>query len=101
MWEAAGFKTSWYVGRGVRPGRRDGGNLHAWYYARYLDGWRKRASRISAADVGERRALRHEPSSRPFYRSGGRPWDLVMDVWRAGAPRIDMLSPDIYSLPSS
>jgi hypothetical protein len=28
--------------------------------------------------------------------SGGRPWDTVMDVWKAGGPEIDMLSPDIY-----
>jgi len=31
-----------------------------------------------------------------FTPSHGRPWDLVMDIWRAGGPQIDILSPDIY-----
>jgi len=29
--------------------------------------------------------------------SNGRPLDVVMDVWRAGGPKIDILSPDAYS----
>ena len=33
----------------------------------------------------------------PQPASGGRPWDLVMDVWKAGFQKIDMLSPDSYS----
>jgi len=32
----------------------------------------------------------------PQPASGGRPWDLVMDIWKAGGPQIDMLSPDSY-----
>ena len=33
-----------------------------------------------------------------FTPSRGHPWDLVMDVWRAGAPQIDILSPDVYNV---
>jgi len=65
----------------------------AWNYARYIGRWWRRASRIPAADVRERALLRLGGDRNRTERRP--PLDLVMDVWKAGGPRIDMLSPDI------
>jgi len=93
-WEAAGFKTSgtWEEAFGKGPATE--GIFMAWAYARYMD-------RVAGAGKQEyplpmlANAALYDPG-KGFAPSGGRPWDLVMDVWKAGAPRIDMLSPDIY-----
>jgi hypothetical protein len=99
MWETAGYKTAGTWEDVFGPGAATEGIFMAWHYARYLD-------RVAAAGKAEyplpmlaNAALYEVVKLPPFQPSGGRPWDLVMDVWRAGAPRIDMLSPDIYSLP--
>jgi hypothetical protein len=68
----------------------------AWNYARYI-GRVVEAGKaelpipmfVNAALYGIGRGTQ-QPAS------GGRPWDLVMDIWKAGAPRLDMLSPDNY-----
>ena len=97
VWEAAGFKAAGTWEEVFGPSRVTDGIFMAWYYARYI-GRVVEAGKaeyplpmfVNAALYGIGRGPQPPPS-------GGRPWDLVMDVWRAGAPRIDMLSPDIYS----
>jgi len=96
VWEAAGFKTSGTWEEVFGPGKVTDGIFMAWYYARYI-GRVVEAGKaeyplpmfVNAALYGIGRGPQPPPS-------GGRPWDLVMDVWKAGGPRIDMLSPDIY-----
>ena len=69
----------------------------AWHYARYI-GQVVEAGKaeyplpmyVNAALYGVGRGSSFPPSWRP-------PWDLVMDIWRAGGPQIDFFSPDIYS----
>ena len=94
VWETAGFKTSgtWEEVFG-RSGVTDGFFM-AWYISRYI-------GRVAAAGKAEyplpmfcNAAL--YGIGKGAIPSGGRPWDLVMDIWKAGAPQIDMLSPDIY-----
>ena len=97
VWEAAGFKTSGTWEEVFGRSRVTDGIFMAWYYGRYI-GRVVEAGKaeyplpmfVNAALYGIGRGPQPPPS-------GGRPWDLVMDVWKAGAPRIDMLSPDIYS----
>jgi len=71
--------------------------FHAWHIARYCD-------EIAAAGKAAYRlpmyvnvALRHpaNPGAPGSYSSGG-PTDNMLDVWKSGAPNIDMISPDIY-----
>jgi hypothetical protein len=94
-WEAAGFKTSGTWEEVFGPGAATEGIFMAWHYARYLD-------RVAAAGKAEYplpmfvNAALYGIGRTKFPPSGGRPWDLVMDVWNAGAPRIDMLAPDAY-----
>jgi beta-galactosidase GanA len=68
----------------------------AWYYARYVN-------QVIAAGKTEydipmyvNAWLQQRDHAWPgTYPSGG-PLPQVMDVWRAGAPALDMLSPDLY-----
>ena len=96
-WDAAGFKTSGSWEEVFGEGAATEGIFMAWQYARYLD-------RVAQAGKAEYPLPMFANAAlyavgKGFTPSGGRPWDLVMDVWKAGAPRIDILSPDIYSQP--
>jgi hypothetical protein len=97
VWEAAGFKTSGNWEEVFGKGAATDGFFMAWNLARYM-------GRVAAAGKAEyplpmfvNAALYGVGRGPQPTPSGGRPWDLVMDLWKAGAPQIDMLSPDIYS----
>jgi beta-galactosidase GanA len=96
-WEAAGFKTSGTWEEVFGKSAVTDGIFMAWYYARYI-------GRVAEAGKAEYPIPMFVNAS--LYgigrgpqppASGGRPWDLMMDVWKAGGPQIDMLSPDSYS----
>jgi len=98
-WEAAGLKTAGTWEEVFGKGAGTDGIFMSWYYARYMD-------RVAAAGKAQypipmytNAALYTIPKQPEFTASVGRPYDLVMDVWHAGAPHIDWLSPDIYSTP--
>ena len=99
MWEAAGSKTTGTWEEVFGPGAGTEGIFMAWGYARYMDRVAEAGKAEYPLPMFANAALYGVPKQPQFVPSGGRPWDLVMDVWRAGAPRIDMLCPDIYSLP--
>jgi hypothetical protein len=97
VWETAGFKTSgtWeeVFGKGVATDQA----FMAWNYARYV-------GRVAEAGKAEYPLPMYVNAAvMPFARvqppanahSGG-PLAQLMDVWRAGGPQIDILSPDIY-----
>ena len=99
-WEAGGFKTSgsWEDIFGASASTDE--MFMAWSYARYV-------GKVATAGKAEyplpmfvntwmaewRETAQAKPGS---YPSGG-PMPYVMDIWKAGAPSIDILSPDIYS----
>jgi hypothetical protein len=99
-WEAGGFKTSgnWEDIFGASASTDE--LFMAWYYSRYV-------GKVAVAGKKEyplpmfvntwlaewRETAQAKPGS---YPSGG-PLPYVMDIWKAGAPSIDILSPDIYS----
>ena len=96
-WEAAGFKTSGTWEEVFGQNRVTDGIFMAWNYARYIGHVAQVGKAeypipmfVNAALYGIGRGPQPPPS-------GGRPWDSVMDVWKAGGPQIDMLSPDAYS----
>jgi hypothetical protein len=96
VWEAAGFKTSGTWEEVFGQSRVTDGYFMAWQYARYI-------SAVAAAGKAECpvpmfvNAALYGIGNGAQPSSGGRPWDLVMDIWKAGGPQIDMLSPDSYS----
>jgi hypothetical protein len=96
VWEAAGSRTSgtWeeVFGKSLAADEI----FMAWNYARYIN-------RVAEAGKAEYRLpmfvnawiVQPEDKGPGDYPSGG-PVDHVHDVWRAGAPLIDILAPDIY-----
>jgi hypothetical protein len=97
VWEAAGFKTSgtWeeVFGKGLATDEA----FMAWNYARYVGRVAEAGKAeypipmyVNAAVMGFARV------GPPANAHGGGPLCQLMDVWRAGGPQIDILSPDIY-----
>jgi len=96
VWAANGFKTTGTWEEVFGKGDGKDGIFMAWNYARYM-------GRVAEAGKAEynipmyANAALYSPGRVPeFTPSHGRPWDLVMDIWRAGGPAIDVISPDIY-----
>ena len=99
-WEMNGFKDSgsWEEIFGASEGTDE--LFMAWNYAKYV-------GKVAEAGKNEyplpmfvnvwladwRPTAQMKPGD---YPSGG-PLPYMMDIWNAGAPQIDMLSPDIYS----
>jgi hypothetical protein len=94
VWEAAGSKASgtWEEVFGKSGGADE--IFIAWHYAHYV-------GRVAEAGKAEYPIPMYvntwgEGFPRGNARANGAPKPSVIDVWRAGAPKIDMLSPDIY-----
>jgi hypothetical protein len=97
VWEAGGFKTSgtWeeVFGQSAAAGEISMG----WSFARYV-------GRVAEAGKAEYPIPMYVNSPGSGFRKGqraagpcgGAPMPDLIDVWQAGAPKIDMLSPDIY-----
>ena len=94
-WEAAGGKTSgtWQEVFGKTSLTDD--LFMAWQYATYID-------HVTAAGKAEyplpmfANAALIRPNYEPGQYNSGGPLPHSMDVWHAGAPSLDLLSPDIY-----
>jgi hypothetical protein len=100
VWEAAGFKTSGTWEEVFGKGRPTDEIFMAWYFARYI-------GRVVEAGKAEYPIpmftncpqLEFGKAPAPL-RGGGQSGGAMpdaMDVWRAGAPRIDLLAADVYS----
>jgi hypothetical protein len=95
-WEDAGSRASgtWEEVFGSSPATDE--YFMAWHYARYMD-------QVAAAGKAEYPVpvftntwiVQPEDKGPGDYPSGG-PEPHVLDLWRAGAPHIDMNAPDIY-----
>ena len=109
VWEAAGFKTSgaWEEVFGKSPATDE--IFEAWSYARYMGRVAAagkaeypipifaNAALPRSATIAEVARKGREPAGTPRYFAVGGPMADMLDVWRAGGPQIDILSPDIYS----
>jgi hypothetical protein len=96
VWETAGARTSgtWAEVFGAGPATDE--IFMAWNYARYMD----RLTELGKAEYPlpvftNTWIVQPEDKGPGDYPSGG-PEPLVLDVWRAGAPKIDIQAPDIY-----
>ncbi|MHA4812173.1 GH35 family beta-galactosidase [Flavitalea flava] len=99
-WEAGGFKTSGSWEEIFGAGDATNEMFMAWYYARYVGKVAGAGKSEYAIPMFVNTWLADWRPSAPMkpgdYPSGG-PLPYVMDIWKAGAPQIDILSPDIYS----
>ena len=99
-WEAAGFKTSgnWQEVFGV--GDETDETFMAWNYARYVGRVAEAGKAAYPIPMFVNTWLDKWQETAPMkpgdYPSGG-PLPHMLDIWRAGAPRIDILAPDVYN----
>lgn len=95
VWAANGSKTrgTWeeVFGRGIGTEEI----FTAWHFARFTDGLTKAGKAEYRLPMFVNAALIRPGHSPGQYPSGG-PLPHLFDVWKAGAPSIDFLSPDIY-----
>src|SRR6266545_1862501 len=95
VWAATNFKTRGTWEEVFGPGVSTDEIFMAWHFARY-------ANRVAELGKAEYplpmfvNAALIRPGYQPGQYSSGGPLPHLMDVWRAGAPQIDFLSPDIY-----
>jgi hypothetical protein len=96
VWEAAGSKTSGTWEEVFGEGAKADEIFMGWNYARYVN---------RVAEAGKKECpipmyvnawiVQPADKSPGDYPSGG-PQDHMHDIWRAGAPQVDLLCPDIY-----
>jgi beta-galactosidase GanA len=95
LWAANGFKTrgTWEEVFGKGPGADE--IFMAWHFARYVN----RITELGKAEYPLPmfvNAALIRPGYQPGQYPSAGPLPHLMDVWRAGAPQIDFLAPDIY-----
>ena len=91
LWEKNGAKTagSWASLFGAGPAGE--GVFMAWFFARYVDAVADAGKAVYALPLFANVAL-----NRPGEYPSGGPLPHLLDIWKAGAPALDFLSPDIY-----
>jgi beta-galactosidase GanA len=94
-WQANGSKTagSWAQVFGADEWGQE--VFTAWHYARFTEALVKAGKAKYALPMFVNVALNRTGRKPGEYPSGG-PLPHLLDVWKAGLPSIDMISPDIY-----
>lgn len=94
-WEVNGSRVSgtWAQVFGSGPATEE--IFTAWYYARYVEAVARAGKQQYDLPMYANAALNRPEKAPGEYPSGG-PLPHLIDIWKAGAPALDMLSPDIY-----
>ena len=74
--------------------------FYAWAIAKYVNQVAAAGKAIYDLPLSVNAALRDPFQARPGSYESGAPTDNVLDIWKATAPAIDLIGPDIY-LPES
>ena len=108
VWEAAGFKTSGTWEQVFGKGLATDEIFMAWHFARYVGRVAEagkaeypipmyvNAALPRTSSISDTVATGTEPAVTGYFGVGGPMFDLL-DIWRAGGPQIDILSPDAYN----
>lgn len=94
-WGNAGHKTSGTWEEVFGAGTATEEIFMAWHFAVYTDAVAAAGKKEYPLPMYVNAAL-IRPNYRPGQYPSAGPLPHLMDVWKAGAPQIDMLSPDIY-----
>jgi hypothetical protein len=96
LWEAAGSKTAgtWQEVFGKTPSTDE--IFMAWNYARYMDHMAKAGKAEYPVPVFTNTWLVQPEDQVPGDYPSGCPEPLVIDIWKAGAPSIDINAPDVH-----
>ncbi len=99
-WLAAAWKKKGFIGSGsweeiFGKGPATEELFMAWHYARYVDAVTRAGKAGYALPMFVNAAL-NRPGKRPGEYPSAGPLPHLFDVWKAGAPSIELLAPDIY-----
>ncbi|MBW8687387.1 mannonate dehydratase [Chitinophaga rhizophila] len=95
-WARNGYRTkgTWeeVFGKGIETEEL----FQAWQYAQYTNTVASAGKQVYPLPMFVNAALNHKNVAPGQYPSGG-PLPHLMDIWQAGAPAIEFLSPDFYN----
>ena len=94
-WGGAGWKRSGTWGQVFGPGTAANEIFMAWHFARYANAVAEAGKKEYPLPMYVNAAL-IRPGYKPGQYPSAGPLPHLMDVWRAAAPQIDFLAPDIY-----
>ncbi|QOT74021.1 DUF5597 domain-containing protein [Sphingobium fuliginis] len=95
LWEEQGNRTAGTWSEVFGPGHQAEEIFTAWHYARFADALTRAGKGAYPMPMYVNVALNRPGRLPGEYPSGG-PLPHLIDVWKAGAPAIDFLAPDIY-----
>ena len=95
VWEKTGFRTTGTWEEVFGKGLGTDEIFMAWHYAKYVNTIAEKGKVIYPLPMYLNAALIRPGYEPGMYPSAG-PLPHIIDIWRAGAPSIDFLSPDIY-----
>ena len=95
-WEAGGCKTEGTWEEVFSPADRAAEIFMAWHYASYMDRITEAGKKEYALPTFVNAWIVQPEDTRPGNYPSGGPQAQNHDIWRAAAPHIDILSPDIY-----
>jgi beta-galactosidase GanA len=95
IWEQIGFKSSGTWEQVFGKGLHTDEIFMAWHFARYTNYIAKAGKEAYPLPMYVNAAL-IRPNYKPGQYPSAGPLPHLIDVWRAGAPQIDFLAPDIY-----
>ena len=96
VWDAAGARTSGTWEEVFGEGAKADEIFMGWNYARYINAVTEAGKKEYAIPMFVNAWIVQPEDKGPGdYPSGG-PQDHMHDIWRAGAPQIDLVCPDIY-----
>ncbi len=95
LWRAHGAKTAGTWAQVFGDGDAGQEVFTAWFYARYAEAVTRAGKAAYPLPMYVNVALNRTGKAPGDYPSGG-PLPHLIDVWKTGAPSIDLISPDIY-----
>jgi hypothetical protein len=95
-WEAGGCKTEGTWQEVFSPADRAAEIFMAWHYASYMDHITEAGKQEYELPTFVNAWIVQPEDTRPGNYPSGGPQTQNHDIWRAAAPHIDILSPDIY-----
>ena len=96
LWQKNGFLTSGSWEEVFGTGLSTDEIFQAWQYAVYTNAVAAAGKKEYPIPMYVNAALNYKNVNPGQYPSAG-PLPHLMDVWQAGAPQIDILSPDFYN----
>lgn len=97
VWAKNGFKTTGTWEEVFGKSLATDEIFMAWYYADFINKLADAGKKEYALPMYLNAALNYKKDAKPGEYPSAGPLPHVMDVWKAAAPKIDILSPDFYN----